>query len=112
LSGKINDGPENIADYFRPRRTVRDRPCLRAECRTTAARRGCSCYAPSASPYGSHRRDAADDANANEIGALAGQDFAAVVKTDGFSRSFGNGSHGRRKIDPGNALRQEERSHQ
>jgi len=72
---------------------------------------GCSCYTPPTPPHGTHRRDAAG-AHANEIGALAGQDFAAIVKTDGFGRSLGNGSHRGRKIDPRIALRQQEPCHQ
>ena len=71
------------------RRPVRFR--RRRELRTGRARAApaSSCHPPSGPPYAAHGGNVIDHVHANEVGALAGRDLAAVGQADGFAAVTG-----------------------
>ena len=69
-----------------------------------------SCHALPFAPDAAHHRNVARDMHADQVGALADRDLAAVGKADRFRRRLGDGANGGRKIDRRNALRQLQRA--
>ncbi len=73
---------------------------------------GWSCDAPAKAPGRPHHRHAARDVDADQVGAPARRDFAAIVQPHRLGRSLGDGARRGRQVDAGHDLGHCDRRHQ